>query len=266
MSKETAGGRLKAEGEMQAFPKYGSLKDGPKMPGQVAAASPHVSRLTLHGFTGFTLLEVLLAMTILVVIMSVVYGSFSTASRNVEQAEAARDETDLARTLLSKLTDDLANAYVNPAMTATSQAVSKPVGLTILYGKKEEVGEGDEKIRHDSLALTTLTNWRKPDSKETELLEVGYSFKEKPDGTGYSLFRREKRELSADMPPLEGGVEYEITDRVEGLQFRYYNETTKTWLDEWDTRTRPGLPKAVEIALTLDTGKVYVTKTELTKQ
>jgi general secretion pathway protein J len=204
---------------------------------------------------GFTLIEVLLAMAILVVVMSVIYGSFSTAGRNVEQAEAARDETDLARILLSKLTDDLTNAYYNP---------NTNVNLTILYGKKAETGEGEDKARRDSLSLTTLTNWRKPDSKETELVEVGYFFKEKPDGRGYSLFRREKRELSADVPPLEGGVEYEITDRVEGLQLRYYNGTT--WADEWDTRTLRGLPKAVELALTLDTGKVYVTQADVSRQ
>jgi general secretion pathway protein J len=215
---------------------------------------------TIRNETGFTLIEVLLAMAILAVIMSVVYGSFSTAGRNVEQAEAARDETDLARTLLSKLTDDLANAYFNPGMSQVDPNTKANVNLTILYGKKTEAGVGDDKVRRDSLSLTTLTNWRKPGSQETELLEVGYFFKEKPDG-GYSLYRREKRELSADVPPLEGGVEYEITDRVEGLQFRYYSGTT--WVDEWDTRTLGRLPQRVELALTLDTGKVYVTQADV---
>ena len=213
---------------------------------------------------GFTLIEVLLAMAILAVIMAVVYGSFSTAGRNVEQAEAARDETDLARTLLSKLTDDLTNAYFNQSMTATS-TTNQSVKLTIFYGKKEEVEEGDEKARHDSLALTTLTNFPRPDSKETELLEVGYFFREKPDGSGYTFYRREKRELSADVPPLEGGVEYEITDRVEGLQLRYYNNV-KQWVDEWDTSTLGALPKAVEITLTLASGKVYITQADVSRQ
>lgn len=224
---------------------------------------PH-SAFRIPNSKGFTLIEVLLAMAILVVVMSVVYGSFSTAGRNVEQAEAARDETDLARTLLSKLTDDLTNAYYNPNMKQVSQNTNANVNLTILYGKKAEAGEGENKMRHDSLSLTALTNWRMPDSKETELLEVGYFFKEKPDGSGYSLYRREKRELSADMPPLEGGVEYEITDRVEGLQLRYYNGTK--WVDEWDTRTVNGLPQRVELTLTLDTGKVYITQVDVSRQ
>jgi prepilin-type N-terminal cleavage/methylation domain-containing protein len=219
--------------------------------------------------SGFTLLEVLLAMAILSVIMTVVYASFSTAGKNVEQAEALRDENDLARTLMARLSDDIANAYISPGMNMTSQAI-----LTIFYGKMEEVdggsGAGNEKIRHDSISLTTLTHWRKLGSKETELWEVGYFFKEKPDGKGFSLFRREKRELSKDIPALEGGDEYEITDRVESLQFRYRQgyHAGSSWRDAWDTKSPSSptsgiLPSLVEIALTLDTGKVYVTQVKI---
>ena len=209
--------------------------------------------------SGFTLLEVLLAMAILSVIMTVIYASFSTAGKNVEQAETIRDESDIARTLINRLSDDLSNAYLNSAMNS-------PKVLTVFYGKKEEIEAGDEKIRHDSVSFTTLTNWRRPDSKETELWEVGYFFKERPDGQGFTLFRKEKRELSKDVPALEGGVEYEITDRVESLQFTY-SQNGSTWTDTgWDSRSSSfgqKLPKVVEIAIALDNGNVYTTRVDV---
>lgn len=206
---------------------------------------------------GFTLLEVLLAMAILAVIMTVIYTSFSTAGNNVEQAETLRDETDMARALINRLSNDIANAYCRPA-----NASNVP---TVFYGKKEEADSSNsksvDKIRRDSISMTTLTNWPKPNSKETELWEVGYFFKEKPDGKGYALFRREKRELSKDVPALEGGDEYEITDRIESLQFRY-SQDGKTWTDNgWENKQIA--PKAVEIVVTLDTGKVYATKVDV---
>lgn len=208
---------------------------------------------------GFTLLEVLLAMAILAVIMTVVYTSFSTAGKNIEQAELIRDETDIARTLIARLSVDIANAYPD----GSGNFPSVP---TVFYGKKEELdsrgGGESRKVRHDSIALTTLTNWRRRDSSEMELWEVGYFFREKPDGTGHVLIRREKRELSKDVPALEGGVEYEITDRVESLQLRYSDDGA-TWKDNgWD-RSLNRLPKAVEIALSLDTGKVYMTRVDV---
>ena len=231
--------------------------------GQGSGVSTSHSALRAPHSMGFTLLEVLLAMAILSVIMTVIYASFSTAGRNIEQAETIRDESDLARTLIARLSDDIANAYVNPFMNT-------PTTVTIFYGKKEEAefgtGPGNEKVRHDSISLTTLTNWRKPDSKEMELWEVGYFFKEQPDGKGYTLFRREKRELSKDTPALEGGDEYEITDRVESIKFTYLNNGL-TWTDNgWDSRSSTfgqKMPKAVEIAIALDTGNVYTTRVDV---
>ncbi len=218
-----------------------------------AFAFMNAGRKTPHS-KGFTLIEVLLAMTILAVVLTVIYTSFSTASQNVGQADVRREEADLARTLMARLSADIANAYVKG-----------PPDVSFFLGKKEEVlfdtADNDGKTRHDSISMTTLTNWRKPGSSETELWEVGYFFKEKPEGNGYVLFRREKRELSKDVPPLEGGVEYEISDRVESLAFRYSADGAKFTDEGWDRKTAS--PKTVEIVLRLDTGQVYVTRVEV---
>ena len=198
---------------------------------------------------GFTLLEVMLAMGILAVITTVIYASFSTAGRNVEQAETSRDRTDLARTLVAKMSDDIANAYYNPAMKET-----------IFYGKKSTTTENEP--RFDGVALTTLTNWRKPDSRETDLWEVGYRFETGPEGDGQVLVRREKRDLDKERTPLEGGTDMIITDRIKELRLRYYDGTTSAWKEEWDSRTTGRLPKAVEIRLVLEDGPAFLTSVE----
>ena len=198
---------------------------------------------------GFTLLEVLIATAIMAGIVTVIYMSFFTASRNVGQAEEIRDTSDLVRTLVSKLSNDISNAYVNGQMAP----------LTVFYGKMvqpDTTSSSDNSIRYDEIYLTTLTNWRRPDTQETDLWEVGYYFKQKPDGTGYVMIRREKRQLSKDVPALEGGIEYAMTDRVKSLQFRYYNGST--WSDEWPNNAT--LPKVVQISLLLDDGSAYLTK------
>src|SRR5271169_5284094 len=94
---------------------------------------------------GFTLLEVLIATAIMAGIMSVIYASFFTASQNVEHAERIRDDSDLVRTLVSKLSSDIANAYVNSGMNP----------LTIFYGKMVQPDTGSDSIgnttRYDEL-------------------------------------------------------------------------------------------------------------------
>ena len=195
---------------------------------------------------GFTLLEVLLALAILAVIVTSIYSSFSTSAANRERAEEVRDGTDRARALMARMTSDIANAYVNSGMSET-----------FFYGSMLESEE--DKQRFDSIYLTTLTNWRTPGSKEMELWEVGYFFQEKPDRTGRVLMRKEKRELSKDSPPREGGDDQELTDTVDGLRIRYSSDG-KTWNDEWK---RTGHPKAVEIVLTLADGRVYATSVDM---
>lgn len=197
---------------------------------------------------GFTLIEVLIATAIMAGITAVIYSSFFSASRNVEEAETTRDSTDLARTLVMKLTDDIANAYFNPSMQET-----------VFVGKNS--GATADELRFDSITFTTLTNWRRPGSKETDLWEVGYRFEDQPDKGGKVMIRTEKRELGKDQPPpLEGGTDYTITGSVAGLRLRYYNGSA--WTDEWDSRTQRTLPKAVEIQLSLDDGSTYLTKVE----
>lgn len=201
---------------------------------------------------GFTLIEVLLALAIFSGIVTVIYSVFSTTGSTVEQAEKIRDETDLARTLINRIQNDIANAFWNGGMDNT----------TYFYGVKAEEPARERTQRFDSLFFTTLTNWRRPGSKEMELWGVGYSFQDKPDGKGRLLVRTEKRELSRDVPPLEGGVEYEITDQVENLQYRYTNDGIN-WVEEWDTKKQNALPRAVEILLAMTGDRMFRTTVDI---
>jgi len=205
---------------------------------------------------GFTLLEVLIAVAIMAGIVTVLYASFFTSGRNVEQAEIIRDSSDMARTLIQKVSSDITNAYWNPRM-------NRPAVITVLNGKKEEAQIKDAVSRHDSITVTTLTNSRRFGSRETELWEVGYYFKQKADGSGYVMMRREKRELSKDTPAGEGGVEYEITDKVQSFQLRYSPAGAFAWQDEWNTTTRGALPQFVEVVFSLDSGMTYSTYVEV---
>lgn len=197
---------------------------------------------------GFTLLEVLIAVAIMAGIVTVIYASFATASRNVEQAEAKRDATDLARTLLTKMSNEISNAYYNPLMIET-----------FFYGKKS--GTEPDAPRFDAIAFTTQTNWRKPNSKDIGVWEVGYRFEETTEKNGNMLIRKEKREISTDSAPLEGGADYTLTGRIKSMRLRYFNGSE--WTEDWDSRLSKSVPKAVEITLVLDEGSPYSMQVEV---
>ena len=211
---------------------------------------PHSAFRIPHS-KGFTLVEVLLAMAILAVVMTAIYAGFSAAGASVEHAEASRDSMDLGRTLMALMTRDIANAFCRSGMQGT-----------FFFGKKEEVEIEGEKYRMDSLALTTLTNWRRPDSKETELWKVGYFFQEKPEGDGRVMMRHEQRIVgSEDLENVE--TTYEITDAVRSLQIRYWNGAS--WIDDRGSETKCDEPLPAEITLTLKDGTVLMTRADVVR-
>ena len=115
--------------------------------------------------------------------------------------------------------------------------------------------------RFHSLSLTTLTNWRKPDSKEMDLWEVGYRFEDKPEGNGKVMIRREKREFTDDNVRREGGTD--LGDHGPGKRASL-SVLQRIILDgclgQLSSRQ---LPKAVEIMLVLDDGSVYLTQVDV---
>ncbi len=200
---------------------------------------------------GFTLIEVLLAMAILAVVVTVIYQSFSNAGASVKQAEEIRDSTDIARTLLIRITSDISNIYVKESA----------LGETFIAGQKMEDDETKERL--DRIDLTTLAkNWASGAANDTTVWEVGYYFQDRPEEKKRVLIRREKRELSKDVPPLEGGVEYELTDQVRGIQIRYSGDGTN-WKDEWPKSQSRSQLKAIEIILHMADDRIFETKVDL---
>ena len=75
-----------------------------------------------HGrCSGFTILEILIAITILVIVMGIVYTMFSSVSGSVDNLRSKRPEIQQINFLLRRLTENLAAAYL--VYDLTNQAV-----------------------------------------------------------------------------------------------------------------------------------------------
>lgn len=185
---------------------------------------------------GFTLVELLIAITVLSIIMSVVYKSFTASTEGIKRAEVVDDINSTARVIFLKLMDDINSAYLT--------------GKDVVF-----VGDSkrDKDLPQDSLSLTSLSNLRMVrDAKETDLYEIGYYLKEDYDYQRQekktSLFRREKKTIGIE-PVLEGGEAYELTDEIAGIRFSYFDGAS--WKDNWDSRITKALPKGVEVEIIL---------------
>ncbi len=169
---------------------------------------------------------------ILVVILTIIYGAFNSSMKAFTAMENRGDAYGQARLVLNRMSEEIASIYFS-----TSEKSN-----TGLLG--EDRDEYD--LPADSLHFTSLSHvqWVR-DSKESELSEIGYYLETDRETETSFLFRRE--DWNVDGTLEEGGMALELAEGIDGLNFRYHDGAE--WVEDWDSKARNGLPKAIEVVL-----------------
>ncbi|MCU0914746.1 MAG: prepilin-type N-terminal cleavage/methylation domain-containing protein [Planctomycetes bacterium] len=192
---------------------------------------------------GFTLLELIAAMSLMVVVSSCLYTALYTGFRAYRTAQAVADPSVVALNVIELLKRDI-RGVLPPGGTLAGAFIGTDSG-------------GVKGVDADSLEFHT-TNLHVDDTltlgQTTEPLLVGGIAKvtllleeddETKDGT-YLLLRQVTTDLLA---PQEIEPEEQVLCRgVVSLNFCYFDGSS--WLDEWDsTADANSLPQAIEIDL-----------------
>ena len=184
--------------------------------------------------TGFTLLEIMISIGILVVILTIVYNTFNSSIRAFTTIDEHGDAYGEARGVLNRMSKEIGSIYMSGDNLNTG-----------LLGEDRD----EDDLPFDSLHFTSLSHirWVK-DSRESELCEIGYFLETDREREQTFLFRRE--DWNVDGTLEEGGIALELAEGVDGLNFRYYDG--EEWLDEWDSKAQGVLPKAIEVVLLVE--------------
>jgi general secretion pathway protein J len=179
---------------------------------------------------GFTLIEILLAVSLIAMMATLVFGSLYVTTSAMDAARAKSSDEQIVRRTLSLMIDELAvseSRATGPWMGINDQRDGQPA---------------------DSVAFLTMGQFRGADSaKDTELVRIVYTRE------GDRLLRFSRRNLYSLTD--ESIEKVELATKVKGFNVRYYDGKSRLWLDEWDSRGKPGTPKAILLELTLLQGK-----------
>lgn len=174
---------------------------------------------------GFTLIETLLAFSILVVLLAIVFSAFRLGIRSWEKGEAAVDSTAARRAILSRLEKDAGSMYMYSQDNGSAQEGSK-----FLFSSAD-----------GALGFVTvsrgLAKW------------VYYSV----DSTGLTI--REKTVPAVGSDTREGGRLIEFEGNVNGMRFEYLGPSG--WEEGWDMGMRKALPGAVRVKLSFRDGSAF---------
>ena len=193
---------------------------------------------------GFTLLEIILAVAILAIVGTLIYGGFAQTSLNKARVEADVDHYRNVHMALERMAREVSMAFVS---THVSPSLDLRVVNTAFVGSDH----GQE----DRLDFTSFSHRRLyRDAKESDQNEISYFVTEDPDEPGARvLARRQQNRIDEDS--TRGGKSQILVRDVEEFNVEYYDPLLNEWVSGWATDDRFGqpnrLPTQVRFRLTV---------------
>lgn len=202
-------------------------------------------RLTINNANGFTLMEILLAMLIFTIVVSMLYLSYTGTVRNIEEVESQSDVYGMARIALERMIDDLESAYVSPwSQNAKSQKVD--ILATGFIGEDSEVnGRSADTLRFQARAHMDFDT----EVDDNRATEITYYVTENEEGGSFTLYRSDTPQF--EERPAEGVWGLVLCDDVYSINFTYQDENGQVY-DTWDStkeELKGKLPVMVSIEL-----------------
>lgn len=198
------------------------------------------------GDRGFTLVEVLLAVSITAVALTMLYGSFfqlmDAKSRVETKGEMAREADMVLSRLRTDLTNVFARGRVNPAVSSSRahdyfRAWRKDDGNSVLFFTS---------FAHD-------VSRHSPLSDQSEISYYTVPADADNDARRLALVRKDNRWMGND----SSGVAYPISERVLSFSVNFLTRVSfaneraeKIW--QWDSSVVKRLPAAVEIQIVME--------------
>lgn len=199
---------------------------------------------------GFTLIELVIAITLLSAIMGLMYQSLG---QTIETRNMVQDELQgpkVANAILAQIFKDFRYIYYGGLQGETGfrgKAI-KMAGMDadrvafVTARRTRTVGTEDDGRRTD-------------DDRESYLSEVGYACRPHPKYSQWlELWRRE--DYFVDSKPTEGGFYSLVYDKIRNFRMRYFpipeEATEKEGLEEWDSAQKKGIPYAILLKIEFD--------------
>ncbi len=176
---------------------------------------------------GFTLIEVLLAVSLVATMAALIFGSLYATTSAMDAVRTNSADEQIIRSTMRVMADELA------------------VGISLANGPWIGVNAQRDGQPADSIAFLTMGQFRGADQVNgTEVVRIVYTRE------GDKLLRFVRRNLYG---LTDDSIEQlELATKIKGFNVRYHDGASLLWLDEWDGRARGNKPPiAVLLELTL---------------
>lgn len=203
--------------------------------------APHLRR-------GFTLLEVIVAMTVLTVVVSFVYQVLQNSVRGQDMVREGLRTPKIQNAILGQIFKDFRYLYWDGF-----------TGDTGFIGESGMVGGKDadhvDFVTSRPSRMAQLEEERVQDPVPSPLTEVGYALRVSDENSDYlELYRRE--DWFVDDNPVRGGKYTLVYDKITKFDLLYFpipeENVDGKGVKDWDTRVKKKLPYAIVLEIAFD--------------
>jgi general secretion pathway protein J len=198
---------------------------------------------------GFTLAEILIAIAIFALLVSIVMGSFSGVFSHTEELAIERSNNAMARSCLMRMATDLSNAYVEkPPFFKPPEAMQDPSFYRFVAIDGAGSAATDVRLQFASRAHVDLGA-----DKRQGIAIIRYYLEAMDEGAD-PLWRLRRADWLADAGPLpEPANDPILCENIRALKMTYLDAEGEA-SDEWDSSSADNgyaTPRAVRIRLEL---------------
>ncbi len=196
---------------------------------------------------GFTLLELLISLTILGVIVVIIFGAFRIGVRAWEKGEKDVESRQRQRIVLDLIKRQLASIRLSEVKDASQQPLL---------------------LKGDNKSLEFVSHIPMVPGNQFGTVYVKYVVKSKDGGEGEQLTFWEKNIVLLDketnMNDLDEDDFFELFAGIQSIAFEYLkggtDEETSEWQQTWDQAIDEGFPLAIKVIFVEDVEKapIYV--------
>ncbi|MCA9531388.1 MAG: prepilin-type N-terminal cleavage/methylation domain-containing protein [Myxococcales bacterium] len=192
----------------------------------------------------FTLIEVLIAIAILALGATLIWGGFSQTARNKSHVERDLDRHHAIAAALARMQRELSMAYVSIQVNPSPTLAAVQTAFV-----------GTDRGRRDRVDFTSFSHQRLyRNSHESDQNELSYFLTDDPDNPSQQVLARREQNRVDDDPRRGGEVQILLRD-VVAFELSYLDPVSKQWVSTWDTTQATGqpnrLPAQVKILLTV---------------
>ncbi len=203
---------------------------------------------------GFTLIEVVIAISLLSVILVTLYSSLDKIIETKNILDDRRDTTTIASAVLGRITRELQLSYAQSVLMPPMNDQNKKYPPRVsLVGEPRVMEQGRKGAIITFLALEG-GQYLPDGGTHSGLVQITYRTEPNPEDKSGETSYLVREEIPYTRPfekAYKKAMIFPISHSVVSLDLKYHGEQSEEWSATWGDEKRLGLPNMVKLSLTV---------------